>query len=166
MTLRRSLTVISVFTLLLAGAAWVVNGVSGPQTADAAGTLPSGWPSTLQIGIADSPGGAASAKAVAPYGFRYQYLAGGVNTGNGWANWNSNGQFATYYIQDSVANGITPVFTYYQIFQSSPGATSGEQSARDFEPLEHCDDDRLLERPEALLPARRRISEQSRRSPC
>ena len=65
-------------------------------------------------------------RAVAPYGFRYQYLAGGVNTGNGWATWNSDGQFVTYYIQDSVANGIVPVFTYYQIYQSAPGKTLNE----------------------------------------
>jgi hypothetical protein len=66
-------------------------------------------------------------KATAPYGFRYQYLAGGANTGNGWANWNSPaGQFASVYIQDSVNNGIIPVFTYYMIYQSSPGNTQGE----------------------------------------
>ena len=97
--------------------------------AQAAGVLPAGWPTTLQIGLGDSPGGAASMKATAPYGFRYQYLAGGVNTGNGWSNWNTNGDFATYYIQDSVANGIIPVFSYYQIFQSSPGSTAGESNA-------------------------------------
>ena len=88
--------------------------------------LPSGWPSTLQLGMSDSPGGAAAMKATTSFGFRYQYLAGGVNTGNGWANWNSNGAFATYYIQDSVANNITPVFTYYMIRQSNPGASMGE----------------------------------------
>jgi hypothetical protein len=88
--------------------------------------LPQGWPSTLQIGLSDSPGGAAALKNTAPFGFRYQYLAGGVNTGNGWANWNANGDFARYYIQDSVANGITPVFTYYQIYQSAPGNSQGE----------------------------------------
>ena len=104
---------------------------SGDSTsrAQAAGVLPTGWPTTLQIGLGDGPGGAASMKATAPYGFRYQYLAGGVNTGNGWSNWNTNGDFATYYIQDSVANGIIPVFSYYQIFQSSPGSTAGESNA-------------------------------------
>ena len=120
MTLRRTISVISTFTLLLAGIAVAFNGTGHPRQADAAGTLPSGWPSTLQLGIADTPGGAAAMKAVAPFGFRYQYLAGGVNTGNGWANWNSNGAFATYYIQDSVANNITPVFTYYMIRQLTP----------------------------------------------
>lgn len=97
--------------------------------ADAAGTLPQGWPTTLQVGMMDSPGGAAAMRATAPYGFRYQYLAAGVNTGNGWANWNPNGQFVTYYIEDSVAASITPVFTYYQIFMSLPGSSGGEMDA-------------------------------------
>ena len=39
------------------------------------------------------PGEAAGQRASAPFRFRYQYLAGGVNTGNGWATWNANGAF-------------------------------------------------------------------------
>ena len=42
--------------------------------------LPARWPSTLQLGLNDGPGGAAAMKGVAPFGFRYQYLSGGVNT--------------------------------------------------------------------------------------
>ncbi len=56
-------------------------------------------PSTrLEIGFADSPGGAAALHADAPFGLRYQYLAGGVNTGNGWATWNTNGDFVKWYV--------------------------------------------------------------------
>jgi len=98
----------------------------GQPAARAASNLPPGWPATLQLGMADGPGGAAALKAIAPFGFRYQYLAGGVNTGSGWATWNAGGAFATYYIQDSIANSITPVFTYYQIRQSTPGASLSE----------------------------------------
>ena len=29
--------------------------------------------------------------------------------------WNTNGDFPTFYIQDSVANGLIPVFTYYML---------------------------------------------------
>ena len=86
--------------------------------------LPQGWPSTLQLGMMDSPGGAAGMQATAPFGFRYQYLSGGVNTGNGWATWNSDGHFVTYYIQDSTQHGIQPAFTYYMIYQSAPGGGS------------------------------------------
>ena len=46
---------------------------------------PAGFPATMQLGISDRPGGAVAARAMAPFGFRYQYLAGGVNTGWGWA---------------------------------------------------------------------------------
>ena len=80
--------------------------------------LPAGWPARIELGMADSPGGAAAMKATAPFLFRYQYLAGGVNTGSGWATWNTNGDFAKFYIQDSVASGIIPVFTYYKLLQS------------------------------------------------
>ena len=77
--------------------------------------LPSGWPNRMELGMADSPGGAAAMRATAPFGFRYQYLAGGANTGSGWATWNTNGDFAKFYIQDSVANGIVPVFTVLHV---------------------------------------------------
>jgi hypothetical protein len=91
--------------------------------------LPAGWPSNvLQLGMSDEPGGAAALKGIAPFGFRSKYLAGGVNTGNGWATWNSDGRFVTYYIQDSVAQGITPVFSYYMIYQSQPGVGQSESS--------------------------------------
>jgi hypothetical protein len=74
--------------------------------------------------MGDSPGGAAAMKQTAPFAFRYQYLAGGANTGSGWATWNTNGDFARFYIQDSVASGIIPVFTYYMLLQSTPGGGS------------------------------------------
>ncbi|MBF6599352.1 MAG: hypothetical protein IVW36_02440 [Dehalococcoidia bacterium] len=100
-----------------------------PPLAGALPPLPARWPSSmLQLGMADSPGDAASLRQMAPFAFRYQYLAGGVNTGSGWANWNANGAFVTNYIQDSVANGMTPVFSYYMIAQSSPGNGQDEST--------------------------------------
>lgn len=88
--------------------------------------LPSGWPRTLQLGMADAPGGASAMRGSAPFGFRYQYLSGGVNTGNGWSTWNTGGQFVSYYVAESQAASITPVFTYYQLLQSAPGNSQGE----------------------------------------
>jgi hypothetical protein len=93
--------------------------------------IPASWPShvrSLQLGRASPPGDASAMMSRAPFAFRYQYLSAGVNTGNGWATWNTDGHFVTYYIQDSVANGVIPVFTYYMIYQSLPGGGS-EQSA-------------------------------------
>ena len=71
--------------------------------------------------MSDGPGGAAALRSFAPFGFRYQYLAGGVNTGQGWATWNPDGGFVTNYIKESADNQLTPVFTYYMIRQSAPG---------------------------------------------
>ena len=88
--------------------------------------LPAGWPTTLHIGQSDAPGGAAAMREIAPYGFRSQYLTGGANTGHGWATWNANGDFVTYYIQDSAQHGIIPVFSHYQLLQSSPSVGSNE----------------------------------------
>lgn len=92
--------------------------------------LPQGWPTQFQLGVADSPGGAASLRATAPFLFRYQYLSGGANTGGGWTTWNANGDFAKFYIQDSIGSQMIPVFSYYQMLQSTPGG--GAESDADF----------------------------------
>ena len=80
--------------------------------------------------MADAPGGAASLRQTAPFAFRYQYLAGGANTGNGWATWNTNADFPRFYIEDSIAHGVVPVFSYYMLLQSTPGG--GSESDADF----------------------------------
>ena len=84
--------------------ALVCVGAAGASAGSAAlPPLPARWPHTLQLGLTDSPGGAAALRKAAPFGFRYQYLAGGVNTGQGWSTWNPNGSFASMYVQDSWA---------------------------------------------------------------
>ncbi len=114
-------------TLNVGSAAAATPTASAPAPGGSLPALPAGWPSgNLEIGMADAPGGAAALDAKSNFAFRYQYLAGGVNTGNGWANWNANGDFVKYYIEDSVARGITPAFTYYMIYQSFPGNTQSE----------------------------------------
>jgi len=94
--------------------------------------IPAKWPSKkLEVGLTDSPGGAAGLHSTVPnLKFRYQYLAGGVNTGSGWSTWNTNGQFVDYYVQESNAVGITPVFIYYMLLQSKPNyGVLGEKDA-------------------------------------
>ena len=111
------------------GVFWYVT-VPGAPPVGSLPPLPARWPShSLEIGMADGPNTAAAMLATAPFGFRYQYLAGGVNTGQGWTTWDSGARFPTYYIQDSARNGIAPVFSYYQIRQSSPGNTMGDEDA-------------------------------------
>jgi hypothetical protein len=111
--------------------------------------LPRLWPRTLQIGLTDDPGGAAALRRSAPFGFRYQYLAGGVNTGQGWATWNPGGAFVSSYVRDSHAHGVIPVLTYYMLLQSAPAG--GDEAAVDLAHLRsfgvmsaYWDDVRLL----------------------
>lgn len=92
--------------------------------------LPAGWPGTLELGLTDSPGGAAALRARVPLRFRYQYLAGGVGTGNGWATWNDNGTFVTRYVAESRAAKVTPVFTYYMLLQSKQQGGEAESDLR------------------------------------
>jgi hypothetical protein len=101
---------------------------TAPAAAASLPPLPHGWPHTMQIGLTDSPGGARALRASAPFGFRYQYLAGGANTGSGWSTWNPDGSFVTRYVAESRAAHIIPVFTYYQLLQSKPGG-GGEAQA-------------------------------------
>jgi hypothetical protein len=98
--------------------------------------LPAAWPHTLQIGLSDSPGGAAALRRSAPFGFRYQYLAGGVNTGQGWSTWNPDGTFASMYVQDSWKHGELPVLTYYMLLQSKPAG--GDEAHADIGNLQNA----------------------------
>jgi hypothetical protein len=58
---------------------------------------------------------------------RYQYLTGGVNTGGNWTTWNTpTGAFASLYIDESITQGIVPMFVYYTLRESNPAA--GDES--------------------------------------
>jgi hypothetical protein len=115
---------------------------AGPMTACAMGraadqvaaqqaAVPAGLPTHFSIGLMSAPGTTSAmddmrSRNGAKWDFRYQYLSAGVNTGHGWATWNTPaGQFATYYLDDSAANGYIPAFVYYQLLQSNgPGGNS------------------------------------------
>jgi hypothetical protein len=136
----RSSSAAALITLALAGSA---------APASKLPPLPPKWPRTLQIGVADDPGGAAALRKVAPFGFRYQYLAGGVNTGSGWSTWNPNGTFASMYVAESWAHGELPMLTYYMLLQSKPAG--GDEAHADLANLRtaatmsaYWDDVRLL----------------------
>jgi hypothetical protein len=115
--------------LLVVGAA-VVLALGASQATDAMSPqlppLPARWPTTLQLGLADDPGDAAALHRKVALGFRYQYLAGGVNTGSGWATWNPAGSFVTRYDAESWKAGMIPVYSYYQLLQSKPAVSGGE----------------------------------------
>jgi hypothetical protein len=89
---------------------------------------PASWPATLQIGMIDPPGDAARLRMSVPLGFRYAYLAGGVNTGSGWSTWSPDGSYVSSYVLESRAVGMIPVFSYYMLVQSKPGDVSERES--------------------------------------
>jgi hypothetical protein len=94
------------------------------NNADAA----SKWPyKTFQVGLLDPEHDAVALRQAAPVGLRYQYLSGGVNTGHDWITWDTgSGSFVVNYVAESVAAGFTPVFSYYELEQSMPGAPLGD----------------------------------------
>ena len=89
----------------------------------AARPLPLGWPAHLVLGMSDQEHGAADLRATTRLEARYHYLAGGVNTGQGWTTWaGGGGSFVAGFIADSQASGFLPVFSLYQLRPSLPGA--------------------------------------------
>jgi hypothetical protein len=90
----------------------------------------------LHFGLESSPAdlGWMTSSGV-PWRYRYQYLAGGANTGAGWETWNTpSGAFASYYMNDSGKNNYIPVFIYYELLQSQP-STGSDEGSRDFSNL-------------------------------
>jgi hypothetical protein len=96
----------------------------------------------LHFGITNSPAdfGWMAASGV-PWRYRYQYLAGGVNTPGRWETWQDPalppGQFAIDYINQSHGAGITPVLTYYELLQSTP-SVGGDEATRDYNNLNNA----------------------------
>ena len=120
-----------VISALLAALGWET---IAPRTAAFAINNP--LPAGLNFGLGNDPGdlGWMTSSGV-PWKFRYAYLAGGVNTGTGWETWNTpSGQYASYYLSASQANGYLPVFSYYELLQSNP-STGSNESDRDFSNL-------------------------------
>jgi hypothetical protein len=91
------------------------------------------------LGLANQPGKVGWLQSSgAAWDARYQYLAGGANTPSNWKTWQWDqlppGQFASDYISESANNGYLPVFTYYQLLQSTPAA-GGNEYEQDFNNL-------------------------------
>jgi hypothetical protein len=89
----------------------------------------------------DAPGGTGYLNGMrsnngTAWDYRYQYLAGGVNTGSGWETWNSPaGAFASYYLQDSGTNGYMPGLVYYEMEQSNGSCNGCGEAQRDLSNL-------------------------------
>jgi hypothetical protein len=143
---RKRLFLLSLLPLVAIGGA-VVAGLAlqtRPGARAAAGNLPPTLLSHFSFGVVDAPGGTSYLNGMrstngTAWDFRYQYLAGGVNTGNGWERWNMPaGQFATYYLQESGSNGYLPAFVYYEMLQSNGSCGGCGEAQRDLSNLNNA----------------------------
>ncbi|MCU1448078.1 MAG: hypothetical protein JWP02_248 [Acidimicrobiales bacterium] len=96
---------------------------------------PAGLPTHLGIGLSAHPDDTGvygwMPNSGIPFDYSYQYLAGGVNTGNGWATWNTSGQFPLWYAQGAASHNYVPVFPYDQLLQSNGPCGGCGEAQRD-----------------------------------
>ncbi len=91
------------------------------------GSVPAGLPHYFSFGVINDPGTASFLDAQrsqngTTYAFRYQYLTGGVNTGQGWEQWIKPGYLgedAVSYMNESANHGYIPAFAYYEMCLSN-----------------------------------------------
>src|SRR5262249_57684656 len=89
--LSRIMSTRTLFCILILGSLVLTSSVAQAQA-----PLPASWPKQIELGMADAPGGAAALKSTPAFKFRYQYLAGGANTGGGWAPCHPTAAFAEF----------------------------------------------------------------------
>jgi hypothetical protein len=100
------------------------------------GDLPAGIPTRFSFGVESGLHGTADLNDMrtrngTAWDARYQYLAAGVNTGNGWQTWEQPGQFATLYMQESQQSNYLPTFVYYMLLQSNGPDGDGSEKGKD-----------------------------------
>jgi len=116
--------IVAIATVLLVGACGPATDETPTTRAVGAGlSRPFVFGDRLAFGLRNDPPDLGwMVESGVPWAARYTYLAGGVNTGKGWATWSSEpGAYATEYADHSLAAGYIPVFSYYQLQQSRPG---------------------------------------------
>src|SRR6476661_5890808 len=74
--------------------------------------VPAGLPQRVGVGLSAHPDDTGiygwMPNSGIPFDYAYQYLAAGVNTGNGWQNWNTSAQFPLWYAQGASSHGYVP----------------------------------------------------------
>ena len=90
----------------------------------------------MHLGAWSQLGNAPKLRKTARFRFRYDVLSGGVNTGRGWKNYSPGGSFVPAYVQESARYRMYPVFTYYMLRQSRPGAGTADEPTAVMENLQ------------------------------
>lgn len=107
---------LALVVLFVAGAGELASNTISGASAAALAPIPGGFPGHFGYGLFN--GNISTMHPGIPYDYRYQYLAGGVNTGEGWQTWGTN--YAANYVAQSRQRGYIPGFVYYMILQSGP----------------------------------------------
>jgi len=107
-----------------------------PRAAAQAQSAPAaGLPTHFGFGLAAHPDSSGiygwMPQSGVPWDYAFQYLAGGVNTNQGWETWNPNGTFALSYAQGADQHGYIPMFPYYELLQSSGPCSSCNENQKD-----------------------------------
>lgn len=66
-----------------------------------------------------------------PWDYAYEYLSGGVGTGGGWETWNAGAQYPLIYARSAASRGYVPVFSYYELAQSTGPCGTCNEDRRD-----------------------------------
>lgn len=136
MTVRR---IAAGFTICVGFAATTAGSAAGAVPTVHATALPA---TRLEVGLSNDDVTWMTSSGV-PWRYRFTYLAGGVNTANNWLTWQDPslppGQFALDYMNASTAApaAYIPMFTWYQLLQSTPSAGSSELD-RDYSNLNNA----------------------------
>ncbi|MFN2543207.1 MAG: hypothetical protein ABR600_01365 [Actinomycetota bacterium] len=114
---------------------------AGPIGSSAAAGPAAHLPRHFGIGVSAAPDANGlygwMPKTKIPFDYAYQYLAAGVNTGQGWQTWNSNARFPLLYARGAARHGYIPVFPYYMLLQSDGPCGSCDEAQKD---LAHLND--------------------------
>jgi hypothetical protein len=96
-------------------------GSANPTAAPVLPPVPSGVPGFMSMGLLNGTTADIPFSSSVRLDYRYQYLAGGVGTGKGWASWDlPEGQYVSNYLTESNARNLSTAFVYYQLLQSAP----------------------------------------------
>ena len=141
---------------LLAAAAFVCVACNVPPQTDepssveqqvvtaSSGSIPTGLPARLQVGLMESSGQSWMQTSAVPWDARYMYLTTGW--ANNWGYTARDGSFALAYMRECDAHGRVPVFAYYQM-NAEPGGGEAQFYAKAQNPTTmhaYFDDYKLL----------------------
>ncbi|MGZ6791877.1 MAG: hypothetical protein ACXVFV_02910 [Mycobacteriales bacterium] len=123
----------------LAAGALLLAGLLGVPSASPATTPVRAVPTTFGFGVqagTDTTGlGGWTQRSGVPWGYAYRYLGGGVTSGHNWTTLAPQATYPRTYAQTAAAQGMVPVFTYYQLLATGAPCSGCSEPRRDLQHL-------------------------------